>query len=103
MPVSILEALREEIEKKTHRQLQLDLGKVLISLVMLSNVLENIYQYTFRKATFITCLLHLIICPGWLIFPCRDLIPSPVVASPGQASATSHPSNASSHFHPLEL
>lgn len=41
--VSALDALREATEKKTYRQLQLDLGKVLISLVMLSNVLENIY------------------------------------------------------------
>lgn len=41
--VSVLEALREATEKKTYRQLQRDLGKVLISLVMLSNVLENIY------------------------------------------------------------
>ena len=33
--------------KKHHRELQLDLGKIVISLVMLSNVMENIYQYTY--------------------------------------------------------
>ena len=53
--------------RKHHRELQLDLGKILISLVMLSNIMENIYQYTFRSAIFILAHLrplHLIISPG---------------------------------------
>ena len=87
--------------RKHHRELQLDLGKILISLVMLSNIMENIYQYTFRNAIFILAHLQ----SRLLIFPCRDLIPSPVVTSPHKVPVTSCPSIAtlSSHFHPLEL
>ena len=63
-----------------HTELQLDLGKTIISLVMLSNVMENIYQYTFRSTIFILAHLsplHLMISPGWLPFLAEISFPVP--------------------------
>lgn len=51
--ISILEILRNPAQEKKCMQLQTDLNKVLISLTILNNVTQNIYQHTLRSATFI--------------------------------------------------